>query len=160
MIEQLRRMGAHGTWADARLLAAAEAAAGDITDVLRELAHVRGAQETWLARIEGRPATLPVWPSLTLSELARVGPPLDAQLDRTLSALTPSGLEAQVSYVTGAGQTFRTPLADILLHLLLHGQYHRGKANAALRAIDAAAVGGDYIAWQRPTGASRAGAGS
>jgi uncharacterized damage-inducible protein DinB len=96
-----------------------------------------------------------VWPSLTLSELARIGPPLDAQLDRTLSALSPSGLEAQVRYVTGAGQTFHTPLGDILLHLLLHGQYHRGKANAALRAIDAEAVGVDFIAWQRMTGASR-----
>jgi len=131
------------------MLAAAQAAVGDITTVLRELAHVRGAQETWLSRIEGRPPTLPVWPGLTLSDLARLGPALDAQMRQALASLTPQQLTAEISYANAEGQAFRTPLGEILLHLMLHGQYHRGKANAALRDIGAGAVGVDYIAWHR-----------
>lgn len=157
MIAYLRQLGAHGAWADARLLAAAQAAPGDTTRVLRELAHVRGAQETWLSRIAGRPPALPVWPQLSLDELSRAGATIDAQLAELLASLTPSHMTTEVTYANSAGQRFLTPLGEILLHLFLHGQYHRGKANAALRAIDANAVGVDYIAWQRDTGANRSG---
>lgn len=152
MLDHLRRLNAHGVWADARLLAAAQAAGGDLTPVLRELAHVRGAQETWLSRIEGRAATLPVWPSLTLSELARVGTAVDAQLTQALSSLTPSRLAAEVRYANAAGQIFHLPAGDIILHLMLHGQYHRARANAALREIGAAAMNVDFIVWQRAGG--------
>lgn len=99
--------------------------------------------------IEGRPPTLPVWPGLTLRELSRLGPALDAQLGQVLASLTPRQLTAEISYSNAAGQAFHTALGEILSHLMLHGQYHRGKANAALREIGADAVGVDYIAWQR-----------
>jgi uncharacterized damage-inducible protein DinB len=155
MIQLLQRLAAHGEWADARILAAAQCAAGDVTIVLRELAHVRGAQETWIARIEGRAAALPVWPTLTASELAEVGPALDARLRRLIAALTPPMLERDVAYTNSAGRTFSTPLGEILLQVLTHGPYHRGKANAALRAIGAEPVSVDYIAWQRESGGGR-----
>lgn len=152
MINHLVRLVAHSGWADARLMDAAQRATGDTAAVLRELAHVRGAQETWLARIDGRAATLPVWPTMTIEELARIGAGLDQQLRRLVTALTPAALEREVVYATTTGRTFRTPLADILLQVLTHGQYHRGKANAALRAMGAEVVAVDYIAWQREIG--------
>jgi uncharacterized damage-inducible protein DinB len=157
MISHLERLVAHSAWADERLLAAAQRASGDTTDVLRELAHVRGAQETWLSRIEGRAATLPVWPTLTLEELGSAGARLDERLRQLVATLTPAMLNREVTYATLAGRTFTTPLADILLQVLTHGQYHRGKANAALRAIGAEPVAVDYIAWQREIGIGRAG---
>jgi uncharacterized damage-inducible protein DinB len=120
--------------------------------VLRELAHVRGAQETWLSRIDGRAATLPVWPTMTIEELARTGAGLDQQLQQLVTTLTPAMLERDVVYATTTGRTFTTPLADILLQVLTHGQYHRGKANALLSAMGAAPIAVDYIAWQREPG--------
>lgn len=149
MIHYFQRLAAHGAWADARLLGAAQRAPGDPGIVLRELAHVRGAQETWIARIEGRDATLPVWPTMTTHELAQAGATLDAHIRRVLATLTPSMLEREVAYSNSAGRAFSTPLGEILLQVLTHGQYHRGKANAALRAMGAEAVPVDYIAWQR-----------
>lgn len=149
MIEQLQRLGRHGEWADARLLTAAQQAAGDLSTVLSELAHVRGAQEVWLSRIDGRPATLPVWPTLTLAELEAAGTAIDAAMRSVLGSLTAAALTGEVAYTTSAGVAYRTPLGDILLHLLTHGQYHRAKANAALRAIGATAVNVDFITWLR-----------
>ncbi|MGD9902896.1 MAG: DinB family protein [Vicinamibacterales bacterium] len=149
MREDLHRLHRHGEWADARLLKAARQASGDLTPVLRELAHVRAAQEIWLSRIEGRPATLPVWPSLGLDELAAAGAAIDEALRQMLAALTPAALTREIVYTTTAGVTYRTALSDILLHVLTHGQYHRGKANAALRAIGAQAVNVDVITWVR-----------
>jgi uncharacterized damage-inducible protein DinB len=154
MIQHLQRLAAHGEWADRRLLAAAQRASGDVAVVLRELAHVRGAQETWISRIEARAATLPVWPTMAPGELAEAGAMLDVSLRRLVASLTPSMLEREVTYTNSAGRAFSTPLGEILLQVLIHGQYHRGKANAALRAIGAEAVNVDYITWQREAGSA------
>ena len=78
VVEHLRSLHAHGEWADERLLQAAKAAATPVPESLRELAHVRGAQEVWLARIERRAPTLAVWPELTLAELEAAGASVDA----------------------------------------------------------------------------------
>ncbi len=148
-VEHLRSLHAHGAWADQRLLEAALAAAVPVPAALRELAHVRGAQEVWLARIERRTPTLPVWPELTLAALETAGASVDAAWQAYLGELDAETLNRPVEYTNSAGQAFVTPLGEILLHLMTHGQYHRGKANAALRAAGAEAAGVDYILWQR-----------
>ena len=38
-----------------------------------------------------------------------------------------------VEYTNSAGQTFRTPVANFLQHVSLHGQCHRGKIDLLLR---------------------------
>lgn len=151
MIEHLKRLARHGEWADARLLHAARAATGDRAAVLRELAHVRAAQEIWLSRIEQRAATLPVWPTLGLDELATAGAAIDGAMQTLLDGLTAEALNREIVYKTSAGVAYRTALGDILLHALTHGQYHRGKANAALRQIGADAANVDFITWVRET---------
>ncbi len=151
MIDHLQRLARHGAWADARLLKAAGQASGDLAPVLRELGHVRAAQEIWLSRIEERAATLPVWPTLGLEELAAAATTIDASLLALLDGLTADTLGREVAYKTSSGVGYRTSVDDILLHLLTHGQYHRGKANVALRAIGAEAVNVDVITWLRET---------
>lgn len=146
LVAHLAALQRHGEWADRRLLEALRSVVSP--EALRECAHVRGAQETWLARIEGRPATLPVWPELTVEELAHQGAGIDAGWRRFLADLDASRLGTAIAYRNSAGDSFATPLGEILLHVMLHGQYHRGKANAALRAAGTP-VGLDYILWQR-----------
>lgn len=149
MVDHLRRLAAHGAWADARLLRATASAPGDVAPVLRELSHIRGAQETWLSRVDGRSARLAVWPTLTIADLEADGSMLDAALRDRLADLQASALERIITYSNSAGTAFHTRLGDILLQVFLHGQYHRGKANAALRAAGAEAVNVDFITWQR-----------
>ncbi len=139
-------MRLHGEWADQRLLSRLQTVEAPVA--LRECAHIRGAQETWLSRIEQRSATLPVWPELTLGELASAGPQVDAAWRAFFADLREDRLAMRVSYQSLAGEPFTTPLSDILMHVMLHGQYHRGKANASL-GVAGAAIGVDYILWQR-----------
>lgn len=143
----------HGEWADRRLLDAVRAASA--STAVSELAHVRGAQELWLARIEQRSPTLAVWPELTVAELATVGGTLDAAWRARFSGLTEETLSQVIAYKNLAGEPYTTPLSEILLHTMLHGQYHRGKASVALRAATGAAVSVDYMLWQW-SGAPRA----
>lgn len=138
----------HGAWADAALLGASRTQVTPVPEALRELAHVRGAQETWLARIEGRSPSLAIWPALGVAELASAGRRIDDALEHLVTSAGAADLARPVSYQASSG-AFTTELRDILLHLFLHGQYHRGKANAALRQAGAGPVAVDYIAWRR-----------
>lgn len=147
MIPYLQHLATHSAWADARLLDAVTRTSGDRTAVLRELGHIRGAQAVWLSRLDGTAPLLPVWPTLTVDELARHGATLDAAWRQVVDALTPDVIEQYVSYRNLAGAERRTKLGDILVHLFTHGQMHRGKANAALRVMGAEPVSVDYIAW-------------
>jgi uncharacterized damage-inducible protein DinB len=160
LLRHLASLRAHGEWADARLVSAvydiADDATGKATAVLRELAHVRGAQEIWLSRLEGRPATIPVWPAYSAVELAQVGAVIDERMRRLFATLTPDALSQEIAYTNLQGLPYRTALGEILLHLLMHGHYHRGKANVALHDAGVAAVGVDYIAWHREFGAPAA----
>ncbi|MEO8621963.1 MAG: DinB family protein [bacterium] len=162
-LEQIRRLWQHAEWADDTLQVALEAIPETPPpDVMREYAHVLGAAEVWLARVEGRPSTTPVWPTLTLPEARALAAQVRDGYARLFAEHADEDLSRGVSYTNSAGQAFVTPLDDILLHVMLHGQYHRGKVNALLRMAGADPAPVDFISYVRgvpaattPTGASR-----
>jgi uncharacterized damage-inducible protein DinB len=147
-LELVRRSVAHSAWAD-DLLFDALRDKPSLTAAWREYAHVLGAGEVWLARLEGRPSRVPVWPTLTLGEADALRRALAAGYERFLKDLEPRLLDRRVEYTNSAGQTFQTPVADILLQVVLHGQYHRGKINLLLRQGGYDPAPADYIAFAR-----------
>ncbi len=148
-VSYLQSMCDHGAWADAHLLRAVRGAAVDMQEVVRELAHVRGAQDIWLARIEGTTPSHPVWPEWSVDDLARASAPIDARLRAVIERMTPNTLAQPLRYTSLAGVSFETPMGGVLVHVLMHGHYHRGKANVALVRAGVAAESVDYISWQR-----------
>lgn len=149
MLGTIRRLWLHVAWADHLLLEALEASPPAPAESLREYAHILGADEIWLARLEGRSATAPVWPKMELPQLRRVVQELHAAYGRYLAALDGDRLLDQVSYTTSAGLAYSTPAQDILLHVALHAHYHRGKVNLLLRQAGLAPAPADYIAFIR-----------
>ena len=153
-LEMIHRLWRHDAWADARLVRALrEQGAGD--PVVRELAHVVGAREVWLSRLEGREARLPVWPAADLAELEGEVEVTHEALGAYVAKLDESGLTGSATYANSRGQRFSTPVGEILLHQFLHGQYHRGKVNDGLRKAGLEPVPVDFIAFVR-AGASGA----
>jgi uncharacterized damage-inducible protein DinB len=146
LLSHLVGLRQHGEWADRRLLDAVRATHAPLA--VRELAHIRGAQELWLSRIEQRAPILPVWPDCAVEELATIGVAVDTAWRLLFDTLTDDDLGRPISYKSIAGDPFTTPLSEILLHTMLHGQYHRGKANAALHLAGGSPVSADYILWQ------------
>lgn len=145
----VRRLFTHLTWADELLWSAlATERPGDV-DVWREYSHIIGAEEVWLSRIESRASRLPVWPQVGRDELRVAREQVAAGYTRFLGALTVESLDADVSYRNTAGAAFTTKLVDILVHVALHGQYHRGKINLLLRQADVDPVPTDYISFVR-----------
>lgn len=149
LLEHIRHLWQHAFEADARLLAAIQATAGDVPGVLREYTHLIAAEETWLARIEQRPPRTTVWPDASLTDAQTLREQTEAAYRAYLAGLHDEALSAPVQYTNSAGQSFTDTVADILLHVLLHSQYHRGKVNLLLRQNGHSPVATDYIAFVR-----------
>lgn len=154
-MSHLARLVAHLGWADRRALAALRAAGPSAGQAVDLLAHVLAAEHVWLARLEGRPATLKVWPTLTLDECERVAEQNLAGLTALVGRLLPADLQRDCHYRNTAGQEFTSTVEDILLHVCLHGSYHRGQIAKDLRTAGAEPNPTDFIAFVRGAPAAR-----
>lgn len=145
----LARLFDHLEWADRKVLESLHSAHHLPAKALELYAHVLGAEHVWLARIRGEPATLAVWPLLTIDECDKIAGDNSASFKRLVSELTPTAIEKQITYRNSAGASFTSTLEDILVHVALHGSYHRGQIAASLRAAGDTPVPTDYIAFTR-----------
>jgi uncharacterized damage-inducible protein DinB len=149
MSGQLHTLFHHLAWADARLLQALENTASPPPEAIREYGHALGADEVWLARLLGRPPRIAVWPDLTPAELPGVAAMIHAGYRQYLDALDDAALGRIVGYTNSAGASFTNAAGDILLHVAMHAQYHRGKINLLLRQAGAEPAPTDFIAFVR-----------
>ena len=148
MLDKLRGLTEHCLAADA-ILADSMRTASVPPDVVREYAHILGSEEVWMARLEGRTARAAVWPDAVLDDVLRLRGAVADAYRAYLARLTANDLDRLISYRNSAGLTFSNSIGDILLHVMLHGQYHRGKVNLLLRQSGLAPVPTDYIAFVR-----------
>ena len=153
-LPEFKKLFAHLKWADERTLAALRAAGAPPPRSIELFAHVLGAEHNWLSRIAGRAPAAPVWPSPTLDDCERLMRETHDAWDAYLATLTEGALSRLVHYANSAGKEFDSRVDDILLHVCLHGQNHRGQINAALRAAGAEPNAVDFIAFVRGTPAA------
>jgi uncharacterized damage-inducible protein DinB len=151
MSSMLREMFDHMAWADARVIALLTASpdAARVSGVLRLLSHVVAAERVWLGRIRAEDGQHPVWPEWTLPQVQTTAEENAAAYAELVSHLTDDEATRAIDYRNSQGVAFRTRLRDILLHVALHGSYHRGQIAAALRAAGVAPAGTDYIIYVR-----------
>lgn len=139
----------HARWADRLILSALEARPEVPPAVLREFNHILGADEVWLSRLTRRPSRSAVWPDLTLGQARVLAESVHGAFAEYLGGLTEADLATTAAYTNSAGQSFETPVGEILLHVALHAQYHRGKINQLLRDAGQEPVPTDFIAFSR-----------
>lgn len=149
LLEQIHRLVEHAAWADALVAEAIETQDSVADDTIELFAHVLGAEEVWLSRLEQRPSTLAVWPKLPRGQLADTAAAIAQSYRAYLARLTPADLSAEVPYKNSLGQSFRTPIGEILMHVAMHGSYHRGQVALRMRRDGATPAPTDYIAFVR-----------
>jgi uncharacterized damage-inducible protein DinB len=145
MISYHRRMFAFDHWASTTSLDAVAPVAERVPRALAWLNHVLGAKRIWLARVTGTPMPFGVNPTFGVLELhaefeiARDGWAsfLESQADGDITRV--------IHYSSLKGEPFQSPLGDILAHLPMHGQHHRGQVNAELRAAGITPPAIDFI---------------
>lgn len=148
-MQHLTRLVAHLAWADDRVLAALRSATTPDPTCLELFAHVLAAEHVWLARLRGETPRHPVWPALTLEQCAALVQSNQRELEHFVAGLAPGDLDRPVTYVNSAGRRFTSATDDILLHMCLHGTYHRGQIAWELRRSGGVPLPTDYIALVR-----------
>lgn len=150
----LRKMLDHLRWADARIVEALRGAATVPSDALEMFAHVLGAEHVWLARLSGRAAEVAVWPKLSVEECAELAAANADELEELFAREDAGTLQRLTHYTNSAGVAFDSTVEDILIHVCMHGQYHRAQVNLLLRHAGAQPAAVDYIGYVRGTPAA------
>jgi uncharacterized damage-inducible protein DinB len=152
-MDHIRSLVDHMAWADDRVLESLRQPAIP-PRALEIYAHVLGAEHVWLARLEGRMPTVAVWPKMTMVECERVARENQTAFLGYVNRLTSADLRRTVHYRNSAGQEFDTPIEDILVHVAMHGSYHRGQVTLLVRDAGAEPQPTDFIAFVRGVAAA------
>ena len=107
--------------------------------VYETIVHLYQSDRIWLDRLEERPSgkfedyTAPgcVW------ELSDAWAEVQQQLIVLTSGLREADMDRPITYRNLAGQTFSSPIWQILLHVVNHGTHHRGQVTAMIRSLAA-----------------------
>jgi uncharacterized damage-inducible protein DinB len=145
----VQQMWSHVFWADGELLEALTSGDDVPSEAVREFAHILGTEEVWLSRLEYRSPSLAVWPALSSADLEGAVRQTHERWKLYLDRIQQSELLDSVTYTNSAGLRFDNQIGDILIHVALHGQYHRGKVNLMLRKAGVEPAPVDYIAFVR-----------
>ena len=155
MAEHRRKLIDHLKWADKATLDALRSSSANDTRALTLYSHVLGAEAVWLARLAGRKADVAVWPTLSLDDAARLAARNANDFDALLASLESGDVDREIDYRNSAGREFRDTVEDILLHVALHGSYHRGQVSLVIRGGGGEPAPTDYIAFVRGVPAAR-----
>lgn len=143
---QLLTMVDHQAWADDRLCNALIGLNGIHEKSKKLFDHILAAQHVWISRIEQKPAELEVWPVLAYESWPSY---IRSHHQMLTEIIQNNRLREMVTYQNTAGQQFSNSVAEILMHLTLHSQYHRGQViSYSLEKFEKAPVV-DMIAYLR-----------
>lgn len=150
-MKTIKRMMDHMYWADKRILEALKMSNMQNMELLKLARHVAVAEQVWLSRLQGKgSAQFSLWEQAeSLSEIQSMFEENAKQYRLYIEALEESKLDEMVDYTNQSGTPFQTSVRDILSQVLLHGQYHRGQINRALRIESAEPIQVDYITFAR-----------
>lgn len=150
-MKTIKCMMDHLYWADGRILEALEESGTKNKDLLKLVRHVAVAERVWLSRLKGKgSAQYSLWEEAEDLTVIRTMFEENAEQYRVyIEGIKESDLDEMIDYANQSGFPFRTSVRDILLQVLLHGQYHRGQINRALRIESAEPVQVDYITFAR-----------
>lgn len=136
---------AYDAWANTRAFSSLREQGDAGPDARSIFAHLLAAQLVWLSRLGGESARGETWPTLTLEQCGRYVRELPGRWVALLDQLTADSLLETVAYTTSGGQSFETPVRDILLHVLIHSGYHRGQVASRVRALGLVPAETDYL---------------
>jgi len=94
-------------------------------------------------------ATAQPWPDLTLEECSSAIEDLHLRWHAILEGLSPEKLAGDLTYLSLKGTENKTPIQDVLMHLVLHSAYHRGQVAAAVREAGGKPAPTDYAVYLR-----------
>jgi len=145
-IDSFRRLFAYDTWGNLATLDSIRLATlAPSSRACAIVGHLVGSGRLWLDRIHGRPAATEVWPALTLEECEAGFRELGSAWSAYLDGLRNADLAQRITYVNSRDEKWKSTLGDVLMHVALHGTYHRGQIAALVRESGGSPAYTDFI---------------
>jgi len=145
-IENMKRLFAYDAWGNRAVLDSLRLATlSPSSRACAILAHLVGAGRLWLDRIHGRAAAGEIWPTLSFDECDAGFRELESAWAKSLDAMKPEELERKITYFNSRGERWESTRGDVLMHVILHGTYHRGQIAVLVREAGHAPAYTDFI---------------
>jgi uncharacterized damage-inducible protein DinB len=144
-IPAVRRMIAYDQWANRRTLESLRAVEVVPQRARLWLPHIVGAQREWLARLQGLPCNVPIWPDWTIDDTAAQLESLYDLWKAYLDDVPAPALHHPIEYKNSQGESYSNTPAEIMPHILLHSHYHRGQIAAEIRSANGTPAISDFI---------------
>jgi uncharacterized damage-inducible protein DinB len=127
------RLFDYDQWANHEVLRTLQALQQPPQRSVKLIAHIVGTQFVWYARIMRTPSPVPVWPDWTLQQTTAPMAEI-AEKWKELASRGERFLAAEISYANSKGENWVSRDDDVLMHVVMHGAYHRGQIAADVRA--------------------------
>lgn len=150
-MKTIEKMYAHLHWANEHIVKAIENSDEDNQEIIRLFSHVLFAEKIWFTRLKRLDSSsLPIWSDdASLESCLELAHQNKALMVSFFDQISSQQLDTIVSYKNSGGKQYSHSLRDILTHVALHGQYHRGQINLLLRKQNKEPVAVDYITFVR-----------
>lgn len=144
-LDYVRKLFAYDNWANRQALASLAAMPAPTARSIQLMAHIVGTEWLWHSRLLSRPAAVAVWPDLGLANCEQHLAKLQQAWREYLDGLDSGKLESTVNYRNTKGEDWTNTVCDILMHVVMHGVYHRGQIAAQVRAAGGTPAYSDFI---------------
>ncbi len=133
MLSYLCEMFAYDHWANGEALRSLQEMEHPPERARKVMAHIVAAELLWMARLKQERQPTPVWPEFGLNDCERSLPQLRQAWQQYLAEMSDGDLDREIEYKNSKGEKYTNAVRDILMHVLMHGVYHRGQIAAAVR---------------------------
>ncbi len=133
MLEYLREMFLYNDWANREALRSLLEMEHPPERARKVMAHIVAAELLWMGRLQQDRQKIAVWPEFGLDDCERRLPELRREWGEYLDELSDSDLAGTIAYTNSKGENYTNAVRDVLMHVLMHGVYHRGQIAAAVR---------------------------
>ncbi len=146
----IRKMLEHSQWANRHLLEHLIANQTVNKKVKQLMAHIVASELVWMTRLQERDSNhIDLWSEIELKECLKQAESNAAIYSEYLAKLHEVDLIKMIHYRNQTGKQYETSIGDILTHVALHSQYHRGQINSLMRYDGKDPVNVDMITYIR-----------
>lgn len=133
MLGYLREMFQYDDWANHETLHSLQEMEHPPERARKIMAHIVAAELLWMARLQQGTQKTPVWPEFGLDDCERQLVELRQGWELYLAGLADGDLDRKIAYTNSKGEKYSNAVRDILMHVVMHGTYHRGQIASAVR---------------------------
>jgi uncharacterized damage-inducible protein DinB len=131
----------HTVWANDEWIAVLEGCEAPPAELLRIMSHVLLGERAWFQRLAHQDPDRDIWRTLSAGALRD----MHAQHAERYRALLDADVARMVEFLRFTGEHGRASVADILVHLTLHGAHHRGQLATRATACGISFPNTDFI---------------